>query len=304
MEFIVEKYPNPIVKQGFKEGNFFSWDTLWAYHPSLISYKNTYYLFYTGRGIFGRGDDSIGLATSKDLKKWNKSKIPILAPSKDGWDSHFVSHCFVFKDKNRFYMLYDGSSKKEWAESIGLATSRDLLNWEKYEKNPIFHASKFRWENTHVSRSSIFKENGFYYIFYSGHDGKVERIGVAKGQTLLTLNRFLDTPILEVGKKGEWDEYFVDDPRVIKHKGRYIMFYTGSNKELTQRIGVATSDDLVHWKKYKKNPIVDTSPNGWDCQSIARSDIRLINGDYYIFYSGKTNFFYSYSIGYLKIRIL
>ena len=43
------------------------------------------------------------------------------------------------------------------------------------------------------------------------------------------------------------------DPAVVKFKGKYFLYYTvKQNKEITGlRIGIATSDDMITWKKWE-----------------------------------------------------
>lgn len=302
MKFSVVKNKRSIITPGIKRFNPFGFDALWAYHPCVIFHKGEYLLFYTGKGA-GRGiNHQIGLAKSGDLRTWKKVSTPILPlGKKKEWDSDFTAHCFIFQDGDTFNMLYDGSKKGFWQEAIGLAQSKDLKTWKKIAKNPIFKVSKNAWENNHVSRCCVLKEKGMYYLYYAGHADQRERIGMAKGKDLLSLKRFLKTPVLDVGGKGTWDEASISDPRVIKYKDYYLMFYSGVDAKSIEWMGVATSRNLISWKKYEKNPILDVSKNGWDKTSAARADIRIFDGKIYIFYSGKRNFFYSIGIAILKI---
>lgn len=306
MDFKVVKEEKPILFNSLHSFNAFKWDSLWAYHPSVIEFHNKYYLFYTGRGIssnrLGMGiKDNIGLAISEDLKSWNKINNPIIQTGKgDAWDSEFLAHCFVFKEKKKFYMLYDGSKKGNWLESIGLADSTDLIHWKKYD-NPIFKVSKNWWEKRHVSRCCIYKLEDTFYLYYAGHDGQRERIGLATGKSIFNLKRFGKNPVLDVGNENEWDARSISDPRILKYKDKYLMFYSGIDNNSRERMGVAFSKDLYAWKKYKK-PILDVSQKSWDRISAARSDIKIFNDKIYIFYSGKRK--YTYSIGIAKISIL
>ena len=302
MKFSIKKHKNPIIKPGISAFRFFDWDSLWAYHPCAIVEKKKYYLFYTGKTI-GQGiRHNVGLAVSEDLQSWEKVKAPILPVGETGeWDSDFIAHCFVFKEGAKFYMLYDGSPKGKWLEEIGLAESSDLYTWKKYDKNPVFKVGKNAWENTHVSRCCVFRENDTYYLFYAGHDGKRERIGMAKGESIFTIKRFMDKPVLDVGREGEWDEQTISDPRVMRYKNMYLMFYSGVDRNSNEQMGVAVSRDLKTWKKYDKNPILAIDPQGRDKVSAARSDVKMINDKLYIFYSGKTNILYSIGLASMSI---
>ena len=296
MKFIVVKKDKPVIKNGLRRLDIFSFDSLWAYHPCVVEEKGKYYLFYTGKSIKKGIAHRIGLAVSSDLVRWEKTKNPVLKEGREGeWDSDFVAHSFVFKDSNKFYMLYDGSRRGNWLEEIGLAESRDLVYWEKYAKNPIFKVGKSWWEKRHVSRCFLFNENSIYYLYYAGHDGQRERIGLAKGKSIFKLKRF-EEPVLDVGKKGSFDEKSISDPRIIKYHGGYLMFYSAVDGKGIERMGVAESSDLVTWKKYAKNPLLDVSSNGWDKISAARGDVKMFGKDLYLFYSGRRKYFYNIGI--------
>lgn len=64
-----------------------------------------------------------------------------------------------------------------------------------------------------------------------------------------------------------WDDVSTWTGSVIRHDGRWWMFYTGTTWErtaLVQRIGVATSDDLAAWTKRSENPIMEVDPRWYE----------------------------------------
>lgn len=304
MKIKITKVEKPIVKADIENFKLFSPDTFWAYHPCVVERDKKYYMFYTGKSIKRGISHNVCLAISSDLEKWKKEKNLPIVPDKDVkvWDSDFIAHPFVFRDGKKYYMLYDGSRKGDWLEEIGLAESEDLINWKKYAKNPIFKVGANWWEKRHVSRCCVFKEKGIYYLFYAGHDGGRERIGLAKGKSLLNLKRNSSKPVLDVGKKGDWDAKSISDPKIIKYEGKYLMFYSGISDKGIERVGLAESKDLVSWKKFEKNPILGVSRGNWDEISATRADIKIFNGKTYIFYSGRKKYFYSIGVARLFIE--
>jgi hypothetical protein len=50
---------------------------------------------------------------------------------------------------------------------------------------------------------------------------------------------------------------------VIAHGGRHWMFYTGVTTDNTQRIGVAVSDDLFHWRRAGDRPVIRPEEYDW-----------------------------------------
>lgn len=54
---------------------------------------------------------------------------------------------------------------------------------------------------------------------------------------------------------------------IIRHRGLWYMFYTGSRaseKSLVQRIGLATSPDLLTWTKHPSNPLMCADPRWYE----------------------------------------
>ena len=68
-----------------------------------------------------------------------------------------------------------------------------------------------------------------------------------------------DGAVLRTGP-GEYDQDMIATNQVFKHGDAYFMIYHGSGTgealPRTWNTDLARSTDLVHWQKYKRNPIV------------------------------------------------
>ncbi|MCB1694327.1 MAG: hypothetical protein KDI19_16255 [Pseudomonadales bacterium] len=72
-------------------------------------------------------------------------------------------------------------------------------------------------------------------------------------------------------------------PHVIRHDGRYWMFYCGGDKDPTQfRIQLATSDNLWDWRRADENPLVQ---DGYE----ARDPMVIRIGDEWVMYYTATS---------------
>ena len=117
--------------------------------------------------------------------------------------------------------------------------------------------TKVLWEEKDVFNPAIVNRNGVIYMLYRAQDkvGKPDgtsRIGLALSTDAVHFLR-LPGPIFypdnDVYKKLEW-EGGCEDPRVVQDSaGTYYMTYTGYDGH-TARLMIATSVDLLHWKKY------------------------------------------------------
>lgn len=68
-----------------------------------------------------------------------------------------------------------------------------------------------------------------------------------------------------------WDDYTTWTGSVVRHDGLWYMFYTGgrrSERGLVQRIGLATSEDLVHWHKHPANPLITPDPRWYELLNL------------------------------------
>lgn len=64
-----------------------------------------------------------------------------------------------------------------------------------------------------------------------------------------------------------WDNFTTWTGSIIKHEGIWYLFYTGTNRAengLIQRIGLATSKDLIHWQKHPSNPLIVADPQWYE----------------------------------------
>jgi hypothetical protein len=93
------------------------------------------------RLFYERGDRGVWLATSRDMKVWtNLQDEPVLAPGPEDYDHDLIALNQIVKHQGRYYAYYHGttgrlSKPRPWCTAI--ATSTDLLHWEKFPGNPL-----------------------------------------------------------------------------------------------------------------------------------------------------------------------
>lgn len=120
----------------------------------------------------------------------------------------------------------------------------------------------------------LYKEGEQHHIFYlqapkSMGDERLRHfnatIGHAQSQDLINWEILPDA--LAPGVPGEWDDEATWTGCTYKNGHTYYLFYTGVNKKekgLVQRIGLATSKDLIHWEKHPENPIIEADPQWYE----------------------------------------
>ena len=159
---------------------------------------------------------------------------------------------------------------------IYAALSSDLVHWDAANGGrPILKASDFKnckWAGKDKTgsiaqtpfTSDMVRFNNKWFLFLDGYDSYGKRhIGLAvSGSTALGPYKIMDNPVLSPGKDNEWNNEAVFYAKVEKYKNGFIMFYDGRNKSGLERIGMATSNNLVSWHNANNNPVIDQH-TGW-----------------------------------------
>ena len=151
------------------------------------------------------------------------------------------------------------------------------------------------WE---IGDVDVIVHNGVYHLFHliiPNHD----YIAHAISKDGISWKRIKNA--LFVSDPGEWDDDMLWTMNVHPEKDHFIMYYTGLQRKdrgLEQKIGKATSTDLVNWKKSNTGdfptgstgPFYEDSnnnPRGWlSCRDPFRFDH---NGDSYLVISARSS---------------
>ena len=80
---------------------------------------------------------------------------------------------------------------------------------------------------------------------------------MARSKDLKRWRNVQDDPVLVPGP-AVYDSKLIALNQIVKHEGRYCAYYhgLGAGEYQTWSTNVAVSNDLMHWKKYPKNPIL------------------------------------------------
>lgn len=160
-----------------KPGRKGEWDDFTLWTGTIIKKSGIYYMFYTGRNHNTKHIQKIGLATSRDLKKWKKHPAnPLVEADKKWYETDNRKNSFgkagAWRDPSitwcsetkKYYMTLSARSsdkKKEYDGCIGLAESKNLLDWEV--QPPLIYPKKY----DEMENSQIIQHKGRYYLFFS-----------------------------------------------------------------------------------------------------------------------------------------
>jgi len=121
-----------------------------------------------------------------------------------------------------------------------------------------------------------------YHLFYLQASRSLEKpelrhwnvsIGHAVSQDLRDWQVLPDALHPSLASTEAWDNYTTWTGSIIRHEGLWALLYTGGNRAergLVQRIGLATSTDLIRWQKHRANPLLSA-----DSRWYERLDLNL-----------------------------
>ena len=183
--------------------------------------------------------------------------------------------------------------------------------------NPILTASNIEkfycplnnkivaWSEKNVlNPAAIVKDNKVYLLYRSQDSGMTSRIGLAvsiDGLHFLKMAAPILFPAADSMQRYEW-KGGVEDPRIVESEnGMYILTYTAYDGKIA-RLCLATSTDLLHWKKQGLVLCDEKYANTWSksgaivaTQKGNKIIATKINGKYWMYF-GDTDLFIATSI--------
>ena len=193
----------------------------------------------------------------------------------------------VFRHRGRWFMVYVITTNYVGYETL-LAESDDLLHWRPMGKILPFREEGWdRWQadggialqdHTFGGSAELEQHDGKYWMSYlggalQGYETDPLSIGlaytddpsIARPWTRLPNNPVLapwDPDARPFEKKTLYKSNIIRDrARSLEHD--FVMFYNGKQEGPgTERIGMAVSDDMIHWKRFGEGPVIDNGPKG------------------------------------------
>jgi predicted GH43/DUF377 family glycosyl hydrolase len=252
---------NPLFKG---TGDTATWDEKIRERGFILKEGKTYYMWYCGYTRKTGGQMKyLGLATSQDGLKWTRS--PENPVEKTTW----IEDMFVVKSEGTYYMFAESKD-----DIPRLLTSKDKVHWQDQGALDIRLKSGIPISKGPFGTPTVWKEGSNWYLFYERNDSAV---WLAVSQDLKVWTNVQDEPVLTSGPE-DYDKFAVAFNQVIRYQGLYYAYYHASAfKDWHEwTTNVAVSKDLVHWKKYEKNPVLMDNKS---------SGILVEEGDKFRFYT-------------------
>jgi len=274
---------------------------------------------------YAAGDNSsvtsVGMATTLDGENFIRRDTPVLSRGDPGeWDSGGVSvypNCVIQRKDGSYMMFYSGFKEGTpdiyHSGAIGLATSTDLIQWKKYEKNPIITPSEGdSWDSLGVFEPSVYFTGnhyghpGAYKMWYGGSDKNLRfQIGYAESKDGYNWIKSESNPVLSYTDNGiDFDSYSVEVHSVSMINNKFVMFYEAIKSAFPYpfSVGMAISNDGIRWEKSSNNPILEGGmPGEWDAMGAYHPSLVHLENKYLLYYVG-LDYSYTHRIGVAELN--
>lgn len=198
---------------------------------------------------------------------------PIIFPQGSSFESAGTFNPSVVMNDGKFVMLYRAQDTKG-KSSLGYATSEDGVHFTR-RGEPVFVSEAPYERGGGVEDPRLVKIGDTFYLTYTGYNNVDDHLA-DKGNAQLCLATSKDLihwqrqGILIPSYQGRWNVKWTKSGAILTEKirGKYWMYFLGDANGKDTQMGVASSDDLVHWTEALDHPVLASRPGKFDSQVV------------------------------------
>ena len=238
---------------------------------------------------------------SPPFGNWTRlSADPILSPQGDKFESAGTFNPSVVKHEGKFVMLYRAQDRKG-TSSLGYATSDDGVHFTRRAEPVLISEAPYE-KGGGVEDPRVQKIAGTYYLTYTGYnnvdgaapDKKDAQLCLATSTDLIHWRR---QGVIIPSYQGKWNVKWTKSGAIVPEKinGKYWMYYLADAKGKDQQMGLAYSEDLLHWAEALDHPVMASRAGMFDSQVVEPGPPPIITpqGIFLVYNGADDNLVYS-----------
>lgn len=214
--------------------------------------------FYPGHEIY------FGHASTPDFFEWEVHD-PVMVVRENSWEEAHVWAPVILPDKGRFVMAYTGLNRY-LSQNIGLASSTDLFNWERWPSNPISPCKNAKWADwtekdiCSCRDPDLFRYDGRVWMSYTAN--------TKEGASCLALcstadwKKWKDHGPIIVGPTSGYEPKLTgghaqgsfESANLSLRNGRWILITKAPNRDTSARTWAGISDRLDKFQMSQLRP--------------------------------------------------
>lgn len=192
------------------------------------------------------------------------SDKPVLLPRAGKFDDAGAYNPTALKVRDKYVLIYRGQNK-EGTSFLGYASSNDGVHFIRKDK-PLLSPETDYERDGGLEDPRIVQIGGTYYLTYTGYNKKDAQLCLASSNDL---KRWRRRGVVLPAYKGTWNKGWTKAGAILPKKlcGKYWMYYLGTADDADQ-MGIAQSDDLLHWVDATDKPVLPKRPGNFDSRVV------------------------------------
>jgi len=198
------------------------------------------------------------------IKAERVSDQPLLKPDLP-WAGKGLFNPAVIQVGGKTILLFRARDGRNTSR-IGYAESSDGVRFIE-NPQPVLAPETEYEKGGGVEDPRLVKIGGTYYLTYTGYNIRDAQLCLAVSNDLKHWER---KGVIMPANKGSWNTQWTKSGAILPEKvnGKWWMYYlgtsTGTDGVLRDKMGLAVSDDLLHWSDATSKPVLDVRLHAFD----------------------------------------
>jgi predicted GH43/DUF377 family glycosyl hydrolase len=209
-------------------------------------------------GILATADSQVAIHAERVAQE------PLLRPGLP-WASTGVFNPTAIRRGRKTVLLFRATDSRK-VSSIGYAESADGVHFTM-SPQPVLAPEADYEKGGGVEDPRVVKIGGTYYLTYTGYNLHDAQLCLATSTDLKNWSR---QGVILPAYRGRWNTAWTKSGAIVPRKinGKWWMFYMGTSNgpdgQKRDKMGLAMSDDLLHWSDATDQPVLEVRPHAFD----------------------------------------
>jgi predicted GH43/DUF377 family glycosyl hydrolase len=179
----------------------------------------------------------------------------------DGWEAAGTFNPAVILRGGKIIMLYRAQDM-HGTSRLGYAESSDGIHFTR-RNDPVLSPETVYEKDGGVEDPRLVQFGDTYYLTYTGYNKKDAQLCLATSTDLIHWER---KGIILPAYKGKWNVRWTKSGAIVPEKiaGKYWMYFLGTARDNNDQVGLASSEDLLHWTEASSAPVLPVRPGKFD----------------------------------------
>lgn len=214
--------------------------------------------------LLGRGASVLAQdappCSPQQLNGVSRSTCPIMAPDPARQQTRVFNPTVIVRG-HQLAMLYRVNVEGARGSQIDLAFSSDGRTFVPYGHNPVL-STPAGAEDPRVVRI----KRTYYMTYVCNRQGAPQQQCLATSSDLV---HWADKGVI-LTPASAWDQGQVKAAVIVPHRiaGKYIMYFAGQTVPWHTSLGIAVSEDLLHWTDVTKQPVLTARQGNFDSLGV------------------------------------